>query len=675
MCGISVILNFQKKFKEIEKFKLMNETIRHRGPDDEGYAFFSQESEYDFHIYGGKDTALSVYTAPFSYTPRQNIDTYELEIPDLFFAHRRLSIIDLSPAGHQPMSYHNNRYWIVFNGEIYNWKDLRKELESLGHTFLSQTDTEVILASYAQWGKECLRRFNGMWAFIIFDTETKILFAARDRFGIKPLYYWFSPEGFLSFASEIKQFTVLPGWKAVLNRKRAYDFLVSGLSDHTSETLFSGVYQLRGGEASEVNVNKIGTDLPRYVWYHPEMVPFKGTFSEASNTFKALFQDSVRLHLQADVPVGSCLSGGLDSSSIVCCAYDTLKVNTTDFDQKVFTAGSEIQAYDETEFVKAVCQDKSLKSFIVLPQVSQLLDELKKIIWVQDEPFSSTSAYAQWLVFRLAKSNEIKVMLDGQGADEQLCGYHIFFAYRYADLFRSLHWLTLIREITAAKKVHGHSYLFSVGTFVFSLCPTKCKKLGMLLLRRDIIRPRWINQELIPGTFDISRMSQWFQKGSILTCSLDQITRISLPTLLHLEDRNSMTHSVESRVPFLDHRIVELSLSLPEEFKIQNSTTKVILREAMKGVLPEKIRNRTDKMGFVTAERNWVLSDDPIVFRLMLQESIHVSQGIINESVLLEYDQMIKSHSRYQPFFWRIICFGEWMKTFSICLPNNQNCE
>jgi len=263
--------------------------------------------------------------------------------------HRRLSILDISPYGHQPLCDSSSRYWIVFNGEVYNYKEIRDELEALGHLFVSGTDTEVILNAYNQWGKDCLNHFNGMWAFIIFDTKNGNLFVSRDRFGVKPLYYWYSPEGFLAFASEIKEFTVLPGWKAKLNGSRAYDFLVSeaGLANHTSETLFQDVYQLRGGEAVEVQVSTLSTKLPIYRWYDLKINKFDITFEEAEKEFLELFQDAIRIRLRSDVPVGSCLSGGLDSSSIVCIVNDILKEEKLEEIQQTFSVCSDVEVFDE----------------------------------------------------------------------------------------------------------------------------------------------------------------------------------------------------------------------------------------------------------------------------------------------------------------------------------------
>ena len=243
----------------------MTDVVRHRGPDDEGFALFCDSG--DPILFGGSGTSESVLATTFAYSPeargRPKVDGQV----NVALGHRRLAILDVSPAGHQPMCTPDRRYWIVYNGEVYNYLELKAELETAGHTFHSGTDTEVLLHAYAEWGSDCLNRFNGMFAFVLYDRETRTVFAARDRFGVKPLYYWFSPEGFLAFASEIKQFTVLPGWKACLNHQRAFDFLTYALIDHTNETMFASVRQLRGGDALEVRLGDIDTSLPIIQWY------------------------------------------------------------------------------------------------------------------------------------------------------------------------------------------------------------------------------------------------------------------------------------------------------------------------------------------------------------------------------------------------------------------------
>ena len=303
MCGISgFISNHPQPAAPIWR---MSDLIRHRGPDDEGFVLFGDLSSEPV-VAGGPDTPEKSWRAEVPYAPRKLPEQVSNMPVRIALGHRRLSIIDLSPLGHQPMSHQAGRYWITYNGEIYNYIELRGELESLGHNFVSQSDTEVIMAAYAQWGVSCLHRFNGMWAFAIYDTQRQEVFLARDRFGVKPLYYWTAPDGTFCFASEIKEFTAFPGWTARVNAGRVYDFLVRGLMDHTDETLFAGVYQLRAGHAIRLKVGAWRVDptgrVPVEKWYDLKPVVFSGSFTDAAAEFRQRLEDSVRLRLRADAP-------------------------------------------------------------------------------------------------------------------------------------------------------------------------------------------------------------------------------------------------------------------------------------------------------------------------------------------------------------------------------------
>jgi asparagine synthase (glutamine-hydrolysing) len=644
--------------------KKMSDVIHHRGPDDEGYVFFEPTTS-KITSYSGKDTPESVKCANLPYTSAKSIENAGTGKNTIVFGHRRLSIIDLTPAGHQPMCYQNRRYWIVFNGEIYNWKELRSELELLGHKFQSHTDTEVILAAYTQWGKECLHRLNGMWAFVLYDTKDQSLFASRDRFGIKPLYYWYSPEGFLAFASEIKQFTVLPGWIPKLNKSRAYDYLVRALTDHTSETLFEGVFQLRGGAAVEFCIGDTPQPLPVYQWYSLKYTPFNGSLDTASEAFRKLFTDSVNLQLRADVPVGSCLSGGLDSSSIVCVVNTILKAENKEGIQKTFSACSHVKRFDEREYIEEVGKIRQIETGYVYPSLNNLFGNLDEIIWHHDEPFGSTSVFAQWLVFKLAADSRVTVMLDGQGADEQLCGYHTFFIYRFIELFRQGRWMELTREMKVVNKQFGYSSFIYLKAIMFYEIPQSFRSLLAKVVRKRTIQPSWIS--LSESGFNPDLNIADFRKMPIITAfSQLQLFFTSLPMLLHWEDRDSMAHSIESRVPFLDHRLVESVLNLPSEYKIKGDCTKIVLRHSMSGILPEKIRSRKDKMGFVTAEEDWVLTENSDLFRQEVEKAIVSSRGVLNEHALSEFEEIVAGNRPFSFVIWRWICFGRWMEKYSV---------
>lgn len=663
MCGIAGILSVNDV--TVQALKGMTRAIRHRGPDDEGYALFAGDRVW---IGGGDDTPEQVFASSLSYTPDAILDDTGYEGAVLALAHRRLSILDLSPAGHQPMSY-RDRYWIVYNGEIYNHQALRNELEQAGHRFVSQADTEVVLAAYAQWGEGCLERLNGMFAFALYDRQERCLFLARDRFGVKPLYYWHTPHGSLAFGSEIKQFEELPGWQPVLSRQRGYDYLVFGLTDHSDDTLFEGVRQLPPGHCVTLDCSiPWRGKLPVSPWYRLTPKRYDGDYATAVERFGGLLSDAVCLRTRADVPVGSCLSGGLDSSSIVCLVSRLLQETMpVAGQQQTFSACSSISRYDERRWIMPVVAATGVDAKYVFPEADGLFDALPRITRMQDEPFGSTSIYAQWKVFELAASHHVKVMLDGQGSDEQLAGYHGFFAPYLATLWRERRWRQLYDEARAMKRLHGYGYA------------TTAKRLASCLLTGpfgSLMRRRW-GSELAPEWLDLKRLSaatvnpvlsdSGVPDSSLLQMSLRQLTSSNLQMLLHWEDRNSMAHSVESRVPFLDYRLVEFVVGLPDDFKIHDAVTKRVLRDAMRGVVPEEVRTRVDKLGFVTPEEIWLRETVPQRFRSELARAVEVSSGLLRAEATFDMlDAMIAGKRRFSFVPWRLISFGQWVETFGV---------
>jgi len=670
MCGIGALLAARGALSS-EALRAIQKTVRHRGPDDEGVVCF-QSNDWTPHAEGGPDTPPEVYSAGLPYSPTPATD--QLGDSALALTHRRLSILDLAPTGHQPMCTGDRACWIAYNGEIYNYIELRDELARLGHAFHTKSDTEVILAAYQQWGRECLHRFNGMFAFLLIDRTRRVLFAARDRFGIKPLYYWISPHGLVALGSEIKQFSVLPGWSPRVNGQRAYDFLNWGLFDHTDETLFEGVFQLRGGEALELDLGSEALRravpnrrLPVYRWYELKPQSFSGTLAEAGQEFGRLLTDSVRLRLRADVPVGSCLSGGLDSSSIVCVMNKLLRQDDAHALQKTFSACSSVRRFDEREFIDEVVQHTTTDAHYVYPRLEELFGALDRITWHQDEPFGSTSIYAQWHVFQLAAENGVKVMLDGQGADEQLAGYHGFFGARYSGLLRRLHWLTLLDETRAARALHGYPTTLGLKYALNGVLPEWLRQPLRRLAGRPANSAPWLEMAALRADpVDPFRKAAPAGLGSVATMSRAQLTATSLPMLLHWEDRDSMAHSIEARVPFLDYRLVEFVLGLPEDYKIASGVTKRVMREGMQGVLPEKIRNRADKLGFVTPEEVWLREEGTVHFRKALRDSMDASGGILKPDVMRLLEETVEGKRAFSFLIWRLISFGAWMRVFSV---------
>ncbi len=555
---------------------------------------------------------------------------------------------------------------MVFNGEIYNHEALRDELTKSGYKFNSRTDTEVILASYMKWGIDCLEKFNGMWAFILFDNRKKKIFLARDRFGVKPLYYWFSSEGFLALASEIKAFTVLPGWTAILDQEMAYDFLEWGVTDHTRKTLFKGVLQLRPSEAMIIDLKDKNNNLFTYKYYEIEKKQPAQNLFQAGQVFKNLLEDSIRLRMISDVPLGSCLSGGLDSSSIVCLMNELLIQKNEQYVQNTFSAYSEEEATDESDYVEEVVRERSVQSHIVYPNVKGLENEIDDLIWHQDEPFSSTSPYAQWCVFKLAHNNGVIVMLDGQGADEILAGYHNFFPTYLIHLLMNYKFIKFLMELKYINKVHNYSYKKLIKEMVDILSNDKTKIFIKKLIKTDI-EPEWFDKEIIGNNESMVLLKCLKNKKLMKNLQLCEIFNISLPKLLRFEDRNSMANSVESRVPFLDYRLVEYSMSLPVSMYIDNGVTKRVLRSGMQGILPEKIRTRMTKLGFATPEEFWIRTNTGL-FSELLQNAIDASKGVIRGKEIQRMYGVIEDKTEYSSQIWRAISFGLWMKKFNVQL-------
>ena len=660
MCGIAAILRTVPAV-ELPNIRPMLDIVRHRGPDDEGMAAVHRDA---VHFAGGPDTPAAAFEADLPYRPARQIDFAKFANAPVVLGHRRLSIVDLSPSGHQPMSTPDTRYTCVYNGEIYNYPELRSELEAAGETFVSNSDTEVVLAAYRAWGPACLHRFNGMFAIVIVDRVANELFVARDRFGIKPLYYWRSSAGFLALASEIKQFTVLPGWQAVLHGQAAYDQLQWGMIDHTPQTMFDGVRQFRGGQSCHCSLDAVDCDLPVRSWY--DLTPASCDPGEnAAERLTLLLEDAVRSRLRADVPVGTSLSGGLDSSSIVCLANRLLQQSGDGFAQKTFSACAHDARFDERRFIVPVVEQCQVEAHYTYPELDQLLEQVDKIIWHHDEPFESTSIFAEWEVFRLASENGVKVSLDGHGADELLAGYEAFVAPHLAGLFSGLHWVRLRREIKAMHRLHGLGMDCAAKGIANMLLP---EALRLALKRRSGASSgvAWVNALALGADARDPAVMMGLKTTSVNTFSKVQLLYTSLPAQLNWADRDSMAHSIECRVPFLDHRVVEFLLGLPATMKMHEGRRKQILRDAMTGYVPQQILTRHDKMGFATPEEVWVREQNPEWFRKAAATAIEQAQGIINPAFKTIAEEIINGRRRFSFLLWRIICFGRWMERYNV---------
>lgn len=623
MCGIAGYLS-KDRIVEKSRFEKMVDIISHRGPDDRG-------------VYYDEVAALG---------------------------HRRLAIIDLSKEGHQPFVY-KNKYVIVFNGEIYNYLELREELKNKGYEFRTHTDTEVLVAMYDYYGNECLSMLNGMWAFAIYDIDNKSVFCSRDRFGIKPFYYYHRNGKFV-FASEIKQILEVMDNKPKINIDVAKKYIISGVLEDSDNTMFSGIYKLNGGFSLQYHIN---TDEMKMEQYYDirKVKPTTKSYQSVCEEFRKIFEDSIRLRLRADVPIGFCLSGGLDSSAIVCMSDRICKEKGENVPRHTISSCFEDKAYDEQQYIDEVVKNTNVISHKTFPKEENLFEQLDKMIWHMDEPFASTSMYAQWNVFKATKEQKLTVMLDGQGADEQLAGYTNFYAVLFADYLKKGKFITCYKEYQAYKRLRATTEKYISSWDVILVALGGVINLGWLVsLGKQVLNKYPYNLPFAKSDIKyIDDQRSRYPIGNSEKFIYDSLY-IGLQALLRYEDRNSMAFSIESRVPFLDYRLVELIYSAPMSYKIRNGITKSLMRDGLMGILPEKIRARYSKFGFVTPEDKWIRENVEEFGAEFHKACKHISKFMDTSKLEKWYDEKAAEMKRNDFLAWRVICFGRWTEVFDL---------
>jgi asparagine synthase (glutamine-hydrolysing) len=531
--------------------------------------------------------------------------------------HRRLAILDLTSGGAQPMADNSQKFCITYNGEIYNYLEVRAQLIKAGCQFRSHSDTEVILEAYKQWGTACLDRLNGMFAFALYDSTRGVLFCARDRYGEKPFLFSFTKD-FFAFASEYKALLQHPDIPLDIDEWRLLRAAHNGSTglDAERQTVFNAVQQLLPGEAIEVDVRTLQNRIWRYWRVQPDTVRESADEQAVFDEFRELLIDSVRLRLRSDVPVGSCLSGGLDSSAIVCIVRQLLGDDAV---YNTFTGRFPDTAADEWSYAEQVVQATGVRSHVVLPTVERFMDDLPQFMWFNELPVGSSSQYAQWSVFHLAKQHGVTVLLDGQGADEGLGGYEQYFV-RYVEALQERgDTARLNRELPQIRARYPHA-LTPPSRGLRDKLPFGLRHwlsnqfgIGTSLLYG---LPRGFS-ERVSAENTLPRMIGFNSLGNAL--EQDSFGR-ALTTLLRYGDRNSMAHSREVRLPFCDHRIAEFVFSLPPELLMGEVQTKRLLRESMRGILPEGIRTRWKKQGFRPPQDLWFQSPK---FLALVRETLH----------------------------------------------------
>ena len=605
MCGICGIYDRQHIVADHrELVGRMNRTQKHRGPDDEGV--FVQGSAALGHV--------------------------------------RLAILDLSEAGHQPMTL-RERYTIVFNGEIYNYIELREELKQQGYSFHSDADTEVLLAAYDCWGEDCQCRFNGFWAFAIYDAGKDALFLSRDRYGVKPLYYT-RQQGYFLFASEIKTLLADERIERIVREQAVVNYLVNGFVDCEEETFFRDISRLPAG--CQMTVTGAG-EPEQKAWY---TLPYRETVvgevsKETEDRFRELFRDSVRMRLRSDVPVGSCLSGGLDSSSIVCESSRQLKETGAQNGQSTYSATYPGRPDDERRYIDAVIERTGVSGHYVEPTGDSLFADLDHLIYTQDEPFVSTSMYASYCVMRLAKGKGAKVLLDGQGADEILCGYRKARVYYIKKLLSGGHPFRALREA------------FLYLPYMRKHNSTLLADLSMLRQFLGKKQKNDIKRKYLAPAIRDTELSRSYQSSDAFL--LNDFRSIVLPALLRYVDRNAMAFSIEDRLPFLDFRLVEYCMQLPLNAKIDGGWSKAIMRRTLD--MPEPVRRRRDKIGFYTPESEWLRAHQAEYRAVFEKRDFRAAHFIDREAILADWDALIEKDSIG---LFRYLCLEKWMEIFDV---------
>lgn len=600
MCGIAGIINKNNREVNLSDLKQMTDLAEHRGPDGEGHFI--------------EDT--------------------------VGFGHRRLAIIDLTDAGHQPME--SGGLVITFNGEIYNYIEIREELKQQGIDFTSKTDTEVILKAYQHWGEKCVHRFNGMWAFAILDKAKNIVFISRDRFGIKPFHYYENEESFF-FSSEIRQLLPHKNDRKV-NKQILFDFLYLGYHHHNEDTFFKGISSLAPGHNMVFDLQTDSYQIEKYyeLTFNEDFA--KLSFDSALELFSKTMNDAIALRLRSDVRVGTCLSGGMDSSYIAATAAKSYN-ESSDERFTAITAKSIEKRTDESHFAKMVVDDSNLDWKITQPSKEDFLEAVDQVIETQEEPFGSPSIIMAFFVMKKAKEEGCTVLLDGQGGDETLLGYDRYYA-AYVSQQKGI-----FKKLKSALRVSKNSGLSLKDVLLYNIYFNNASVRALRQSNRyKYIKPEFksfINKKLLQKVADVNKDIRRLQEF--------EITKVQLQKLLKFEDRNSMHFSIETRVPFVDYKVVELAYSLPFSYKMYEGWSKYILRKSAKNRLPDEIVWRRNKFGFEAPTKTWLANKD--AFLSEIKTSSFIREFVDVEKLNTSIDDIA---------LWKLYNIAVWAKKFNV---------
>jgi asparagine synthase (glutamine-hydrolysing) len=614
MCGIAGIW---KKHGKLDKSEIisMSRLMVHRGPDDVGHVLIDSAGKVEILHFSGEGGNIGDAVSAY----------------DVALANRRLAIIDLSPRGHQPMTI--DGCTIVYNGEIYNYIEIRGEIEARGLSFFSSSDTEVLLRAYLEWGIDCLSHLNGMFAFAIWDARKNRLFCARDRLGIKPFYYYMTSDHFI-FASEIRSILAVIPKKPEINEGIVYDFLSGGWLDHTRDTFFTSVCRLKGGHYL---IKEPYRTLIQPYWQLSASTNSQSDYSENINSFRDLFSDSIRLQMRSDVPVGCCLSGGMDSSAVasVASALSPYRI-------KAFTARYQDPSMDEWHFACKVACRAPIDNVAAFAEPHEFWDRCSDVVWSQEEPFGGPGVFAQWILMRTIQSHQVRVTLDGQGGDELLCGYAKYFFFFLRELWRA-------RRISHALAMLALATLQG-GKHLINFQAAKRYLPG---------GPRALARRLFRFEFYLQNVERTisFPADNVQSQQISDIQMYGLPALLRYEDKNSMSHSVESRVPFLDHRLVEFCVGLPAQQKLIGGRSKRIMRDALDDFIPRAVLARRTKLGFGGTFVSWVNTLSPKLEKWLESKELGIDRYL--------HRPALREQLRCRdPIVFRALILERWMERF-----------
>ncbi len=632
MCGLAAVVTLPGASVAPTLLKHFDRLLAHRGPDGAGLATFTRAA------------------APA-----------EPEAAEVALVFRRLAIIDLDPRASQPMASADGRYVLVFNGEIYNYVELRAELAGRGHGFRTTSDTEVLIAAFAEWGPAALARFVGMFAFALLDRTRRELFVARDPFGIKPLF-WALGRDCIALASEIAPLLEVPGVGRAADLARAGLFLAVGQTDAGERTMFSAVRSLPAGTYATIALAGPAAPSPVAYW-QPRITPDPQPRPAAAGELRELFLDSIRLHLRSDVPLGIALSGGVDSSAILAGAR---AVGGNDLVIRTFSFAAEGSDVDETHFIELAAAAAGAQAARVRIAPEEIVADIDDLVMSQGEPFGSLSIYAQHRVMRLAAESGIKVMLDGQGADELFAGYRPYLARRLSELIARVQLGAALRLVGAMLALPGVTAALVAQAFEPAV-PARLRAFARALLGRPLLPP-WIDGRRFAerGLLQTGAAPRWSR--DILHQALVQSLRETvLPALLRYEDRNAMRFSIESRVPFLTPQLAQFAYAQPSAYLIDaRATSKAVLRAALRGLVPDPILDRRDKIGFATPDRLWAQALRPWFARVLGSDAARATPWLRPDVALDTLDRRV---ARAEPFgfdLWRTVNFVRWAERFGV---------